>query len=93
MGAQCVDGMCTYVDAYCGNGVLDEALGEACDDGNSLGGDGCNSDCTKIERCGDGSRDEGEGCDDENDNPNDACDACKLVTWTPTIAFGPAPRT
>lgn len=32
----------------CGNGVLD--AGEACDDGNSLAGDGCSSDC-EVEEC------------------------------------------
>ena len=29
----------------CGNGVLDEALGEECDDFNTLDGDGCDRDC------------------------------------------------
>src|SRR6185436_16374055 len=29
----------------CGNGKIDDALGEACDDGNVRGGDGCTADC------------------------------------------------
>jgi cysteine-rich repeat protein len=29
----------------CGNGVLEPELGEACDDGNLISGDGCNSTC------------------------------------------------
>src|SRR5262245_13958867 len=29
----------------CGNGKLDAALTEACDDGNTRGGDGCSADC------------------------------------------------
>lgn len=32
----------------CGNGVLDE--GEVCDDGNRVGGDGCNGWCTAFDR-------------------------------------------
>lgn len=51
-GASCVqptdeDGVCRGLDcvpAGCGNGVLD--AGEACDDGNTMDGDGCDSDCT-----------------------------------------------
>lgn len=30
----------------CGNGVLEVGLGEVCDDGNAIGGDGCENDCT-----------------------------------------------
>ena len=35
------------VDAgpYCGDGVVQEALGETCDDGNRVGGDGCSGIC------------------------------------------------
>lgn len=31
----------------CGNGELEVQLGEECDDGNLLNGDGCNADCTR----------------------------------------------
>lgn len=34
----------------CGNGVIDDHVGEACDDGNVLGGDGCDSSC-QFEAC------------------------------------------
>src|SRR5512147_1551934 len=69
------------VDAgpYCGDGKIDSSLGEECDDGNRIGGDGCSGIC-KIEPnwncpnagepckprivCGDGVRDTGEACDD-----------------------------
>src|SRR5205085_4788206 len=34
----------------CGNGVIDAVNGEACDDGNVLNGDGCDSAC-QIEAC------------------------------------------
>jgi cysteine-rich repeat protein len=39
---------CVHTPApCCGNGVKD--AGEACDDGNQVGGDGCSADCTKVE--------------------------------------------
>ncbi|MBK8012376.1 MAG: DUF4215 domain-containing protein [Deltaproteobacteria bacterium] len=31
--------------AECGNGVIESEAGEACDDGNDVGGDGCDSEC------------------------------------------------
>jgi cysteine-rich repeat protein len=34
----------------CGNGVIDEHIGEACDDGNVLAGDGCDATC-QFESC------------------------------------------
>jgi cysteine-rich repeat protein len=46
--------------AVCGDGFRDD--GEACDDGNTTGGDGCRADCT-VEQCGDGIVDPGEACD------------------------------
>ena len=41
---------------------------EACDDGNTEGGDGCSADCRSNETCGNGVHDPlaGEGCDDGN---------------------------
>ncbi|MFQ5515458.1 MAG: hypothetical protein ACE5FG_13625 [Myxococcota bacterium] len=47
----------------CGNGVLDPL--EECDDGNTTGGDGCESDCTlSATGCGNGTIDApGETCD------------------------------
>lgn len=35
-----------FVRAFCGDGVLQEEFGEACDDGNGDDGDGCETDCT-----------------------------------------------
>jgi len=52
---------------------------EECDDGNTISGDGCESDCTitKIPElppfCGDGVTDTGEQCDDGN---TVSCDGC-----------------
>src|SRR5437868_558859 len=42
------DGGCVEPDAtlaYCGDGVVEAALGEQCDDGNSRPGDGCSGTC------------------------------------------------
>ncbi len=52
---------------FCGDGVIDAAKGEQCDDGNGKPGDGCGRTCV-VERCGDGvvTRSIGEACDDGN---------------------------
>ncbi|PRQ05521.1 RCC1 domain-containing protein [Enhygromyxa salina] len=41
-GLACEDGVCA--PSSCGNGTPDD--GEVCDDGNNVGGDGCETDCT-----------------------------------------------
>jgi cysteine-rich repeat protein len=46
----------------CGNFILDP--GEVCDDGNTVGGDGCSADCKSLEVCGNAIVDPGELCDD-----------------------------
>ena len=79
-GEQCDDGpghnaddqRCTAACRrnVCGDGhVL--AGGEACDDGNTLGGDGCSPTCA-VEACGNGVVDVGEVCDAHGT----ACGAC-----------------
>lgn len=79
----------------CGNGVLQADNGEECDDGNSVGKDGCNQLC-QIEAdfvcptpgaacvfssvCGDGVLSSIEGCDDGNALDGDGCPAtCAAV--------------
>jgi|GEM_PF-5719499 len=57
----------------CGDGVVDP--GEACDDGNIVGGDGCSGYCFVEASCGDGTVDTGEGCDDGNNVGGDGCSA------------------
>ncbi|MFN2376379.1 MAG: DUF4215 domain-containing protein, partial [Candidatus Binatia bacterium] len=57
----------------CGDGVLD-ATCEACDDGNRLDGDGCDSNC-KPSQCGNGIVTAGENCDDGNLTDGDGCDS------------------
>ncbi len=47
------------VASSCGNGFVDPE--EVCDDGNTIPGDGCSSDCQLL--CGNGQLDEGEVCD------------------------------
>jgi cysteine-rich repeat protein len=59
----------------CGNGVIEAP--EACDDGNTIAGDGCSATCT-VEHvcvCGDGVVDAGEACDDGNTTSGDGCSA------------------
>ncbi len=57
---------------YCGDGTVN--AGEQCDDGNTVGGDGCSVVCT-IESCGNGLLDAGERCDDGNRADGDGCSA------------------
>jgi cysteine-rich repeat protein len=64
------------VSPTCGNGRPD--LGEACDDGNNVSGDGCPADCSAP--CGDGIVDPGEACDDGNSIDGDGCDSNCTVT-------------
>ena len=45
---------------------------EACDDGNSTSGDGCDANCS-VTGCGNGIKTVGEACDDGNTNNNDSC--------------------
>ncbi len=65
--------------SYCGDGSLD--VGEECDDGNNVDGDGCSASCTVEAQssCGDGTLDVGEECDDGNTVNGDGCSSvCTL---------------
>jgi len=55
----------------CGDGFVHKD--EACDDKNTLAGDGCNATCTSDETCGNGVLDPGEACDDGNLLLGDGC--------------------
>ncbi|WP_045118909.1 DUF4215 domain-containing protein [Haliangium ochraceum] len=63
----------------CGDGEVDLARGEMCDDGNFTDGDGCTSDCRSNEDCGNGELDDHlaspEVCDDGNTVSGDDCSA------------------
>ncbi|MEZ4380395.1 MAG: hypothetical protein R3A79_03550 [Nannocystaceae bacterium] len=68
----------TEAPAECGNGVVE--AGEACDDGNLIDGDGCESDCTVgAVLCGNSELDPSESCDDGNNADDDGC-AANCVT-------------
>jgi cysteine-rich repeat protein len=54
---------CVISFSICGDGVLQEQ--ETCDDGNTVGGDGCSATC-QLE-CGNGQTDEGEECEVDRD--------------------------
>ncbi len=57
----------------CGNGEINAAAGEECDDGNTDSCDGCSRAC-QIEGCGNGDLECDEQCDDGNTAD---CDRCK----------------
>jgi len=57
---------------FCGDGIVDEPLGEECDDANDINTDGCSNTC-RLPGCGDGVLQDGEDCDDGNDDDTDAC--------------------
>jgi cysteine-rich repeat protein len=66
------DGKSCLRNDLCGNAVADLDLGEECDDGNAVNGDGCDNNCT-ITRCGNGVVTLGEVCDDANTVDGDGC--------------------
>lgn len=86
---------CTGFGSYCGDGIVDSAQGEECDDGNYVNGDGCDAYC-RIEvapttpsptadagTCGDGLV--------QSPNRNGVREVCDLGTQNgirPTAAYG-----
>ena len=56
----------------CGDGAVEGD--EACDDGNEVDGDGCDSNCTET-ACGNGVVTASEACDDGNEVDGDGCDS------------------
>jgi cysteine-rich repeat protein len=73
--------------AYCGDGYVQDWLGEECDDGNQLNFDACTNECKLgndieiVGMCGNGVIDilMGEECDDGNNISGDGCSGfCRL---------------
>jgi cysteine-rich repeat protein len=67
--------------SVCGDGILDTANGEECDDGNTDESDECLNTC-RVATCGDGFTQSGvEECDDGNADPGDDClNSCLLAS-------------
>jgi cysteine-rich repeat protein len=66
--------------SVCGDGLVQSATNEDCDDGNTNSGDGCQDDC-QLPSCGDGVIDlaDDEQCDDGNSTNGDGCqENCRL---------------
>lgn len=76
IGFICKPGCDPATGFICGNAQVDP--GEACDDGNTINGDGCTSLCQAESLpglCGDGHVDYAEVCDDGNASRGDGCSA------------------
>ena len=76
---------CIPKSGGCGDGIVDLAAGEVCDDGNQHGDDQCSAKCNSDLSCGNGITDPGEECDDGNRSNNDSCrdgdtEKCKKAT-------------
>jgi cysteine-rich repeat protein len=80
---QCKDGNCVDI---CGNGVVDAAAGEECDEGpqnSNFEPNRCRTDC-RNPACGDGIADRNEQCDDGNRVSGDGCDRqCRIEVQSP----------
>ncbi len=64
-------------ESFCGDGLVDPEVNEACDDGNFFNDDECTNFCA-LPVCGDGFVTANETCDDGNAIAKDGCDAaCK----------------
>jgi cysteine-rich repeat protein len=82
------DADCT--PAECGDGTLNVAAGEECDDGSGNSDilpDACRTDCG-LASCGDGVVDSGEACDDGPDNSDTMADTCRLDCTPPQCGDG-----
>jgi cysteine-rich repeat protein len=100
-GVACTDDLCDPATGAvthdtpvgCGDGRLDLACGEACDDGNRESGDGCSARCER-ESCGDGvvARRLYEVCDDGPLNSDTIADRCRTSCLPPRCGDGVVDR-
>ncbi len=75
----------------CGDGIIQEHLGEECDDGNDINDDDCTNLCKGG--CGDGKVSFPERCDDGNDINGDGCNPrCNLFGKISVFAGHPGGR-
>ena len=74
----CTNGVCGGNQMTCGDGTVQATCGEACDDGNTVNGDGCDNNCT-LTGCGNGIVTAGEECDDSDLTGGDGCSATCTV--------------
>ncbi len=96
-GDQCASGLCVGAPAACGDGAVDGACSEHCDDADQDAGDGCSATC-RVEdgfrcvgapsvctpSCGNAAVESGEACDDGDLGAGDGCTATCAVEpgWT-----------
>ncbi len=73
----CVNGTCQPQNS-CGNGNVEVANGEACDDANSTPGDGCENDCklTDGKECTDDTQCHSGVCDEQGSGTCEPADEC-----------------
>ena len=65
-------------DPVCGDGI--RTADEFCDDGNTVGCDGCSGDCFRHDaQCGDGYVECGEQCDGYGCAADERCEGCRCV--------------
>ena len=92
-GFRCQPGSCARLP-YCGDGIVQAALGEKCDEGQQQGSPGCSADCKTQDSsctctpgqackcptpvCGDGIIEVGEQCDDKNSSYPGCSATCQL---------------
>ena len=75
-------------DETCGNGIIDAARGEGCDEGSGnsdTAPDACRATCVRS-WCGDGTVDSDESCDDATANSDTQPDACRASSCRPRSA-------
>lgn len=61
--AECVEGQCLAGSSPCGDGIVDNACGEECDDGDENGiNHCCSAQCTVVDSDGDGTCDRDDPC-------------------------------